>query len=340
MDAADSTATMDAPTTVKGRSKRLPRAIEADEFRLFAAAGCGRSVLPGDQLFRRGEHGRSLYVIESGEVRLSFNEDVAEKVLGPDQYFGELAVFIGDHLRSGGAVVESAGIIHEISRTAFDQLLAREPLLMADFMRRSFAYLVASETHLVQGLRQRNEDLLQTLDNLRQTRSALDTAQQLVRTDELTGLPNRRGLYTYIEDMAKLPPSEHPRALLLIDIDGFKQINDRCGHLAGDSALRAVSAEISNLAGTLELPCRLGGDEFALLGYVSDAGDLSNRAISLISAVRMLRVPALRDYRLSISVGCVLCGEGGWSAWYSAADDALYQAKGGGGDGWRLAVRI
>jgi diguanylate cyclase (GGDEF)-like protein len=191
----------------------------------------------------------------------------------------------------------------------------------------------------MQSLRRRNEDLMQTLDTLRQTRSELSFAQQLVRSDDLTGLANRRGLYRYLDESQRYPLAGKRLAVLLIDIDKFKVLNDVSGHLVGDAVLRAVADEVRAVAGPLELPCRLGGDEFALLLRVADEGDLANRALGLIAAVRGLRLPSLRERGLSISVGGVFCADpGGWSSWYSQGDLALYEAKSRGGDRWRLAL--
>ncbi len=161
-----------------------------------------------------------------------------------------------------------------------------------------------------------------------------------MRTDDLTGLANRRGLYRYLDELgSRYPLSGKRLALLLIDIDQFKLLNDLSGHLVGDAVLRAVADEIRAVAGPLELPCRLGGDEFALLLRVADDGDLANRALGLIAAIRALRLPCLREHRLTISVGGVFCADpGGWSSWYSQADLALYEAKSRGGDRWRLSL--
>lgn len=316
----------------------LGRALSDEELRLFVGAARRQAVVAGEVLFRRGEAGQSMFVIESGQIRLEFGDGLADRVLGPHEYFGELAVFIGQHSRMASAVAETGSVVHVVDQAAFECLLGEQPGLLARFMRRSFAYLVASETQLILGLRRRNEDLMQTLDSLRQTRTELSIAQQLVRTDELTGLVNRRGLYRYIEELDREALAEQHLALLLIDLDDFKRINDRNGHLAGDSALRAVAEEVRRACGPMELPCRLGGDEFALLARVSDAGDLANRAIGLVAAVRSLRLPILRDpLRLSVSIGACFCPPGkDWSNWYSRADALLYQAKVEGGDGWRL----
>jgi diguanylate cyclase (GGDEF)-like protein len=235
-------------------------------------------------------------------------------------------------------VVETEGVLFEVTQDAFMRLLEREPAVISRFMLRSFAYLVTGEQQLMQSLRRRNEDLMQTLDTLRQTRSELSVAQQLVRSDDLTGLANRRGLYRFLDESSRFPMSGKRLALLLIDIDRFKRLNDTSGHLAGDTALRAVADEVRRMAGPLELPCRLGGDEFALVLRVADEGDLANRALGLLSAIRALRLPSLREQHLTVSVGGVFCDDpGGWSSWYSQGDRALYDAKSRGGDRWRLA---
>jgi diguanylate cyclase (GGDEF)-like protein len=317
----------------------LPSVLTKEEWALLSAAGHTRAVLPGEQLFRRGDGAQTMYLIDTGQVRLSFEDGLADKILGAGQYFGELSVFVGEHVRFGNAVVESEGVLFEVSAADFAALLEREPAILARFMQRSFSYLLAGEQQLMQSLRRRNEDLMQTLDTLRQTRSELSFAQQLVRSDDLTGLANRRGLYRYLDEASRYPLSGKRLALLLIDIDKFKVLNDLSGHLVGDAVLRAVADEVRAVAGPLELPCRLGGDEFALLLRVADEGDLANRALGLIAAVRGLRLPSLRERSLSISVGGVFCADpGGWSSWYSQGDLALYEAKSRGGDRWRLAL--
>lgn len=315
------------------------RALHPEEYLSFRGAGQLQRVAAGTRLFEYGAAASCMYVVESGEVRLRFGEGLADKIIAPQQYFGELAVFTGQHLRMAGAVAETDAVVWSIDQAAFDGLLAKQPGLIAGFMRRSFAYLVAAETQLVLDLRRRNEDLLGTLDNLRQTRSQLSFAMQMVRTDELTGLPNRRGLFRFIEEMPLAVHNAEQWALLLVDVDRFKQINDACGHIAGDSALRAVADELRHAAALSEHAARLGGDEFALLVRAGDAGALANRAVAVVSAIRALRLPTAREsLRLTVSVGATLCASGSaWSAWYGRADAALYRAKQAGGDGWQLA---
>ncbi len=303
---------------------------------MLCSAGPSRRMAAGDTLFRKGEIGRSMYVIESGEIRLEFGDGIPHKLLGPREFFGELALFIGNHARVAGAVAHTECSLRVIEYPAFDHLLENEPVLLAQFMRRSFTYLVSSEQNLIANLKRRNEDLLATLDSLRQTQTLLSTANRLVRTDELTELTNRRGLYEYLENLAEHRIAGTHLVLLLVDLDHFKHINDHNGHLIGDDVLRAVANEVSQLAASCDLACRLGGDEFALLAQIDDASGLEALAARIVTAVRALRFNAVDDaLAITVSVGASLCADDAdWAVWYSQADAALYRAKGDGSNTW------
>ena len=202
----------------------------------------------------------------------------------------------------------------------------------------SFAYLVASEQQLIAHLKRRNEDLLVTLDSLRQTQTQLSTANRLVRTDELTGLTNRRGLYQFLDNLDEQRVAGTELSLLLIDLDNFKRINDEYGHLAGDEVLRAVADEVCSVAQPCDLPARLGGDEFALLAQLSDPADAATLAARIVEAISELRFASpLTMLNVTVSIGVSNCSENAdWSKWYSQADAALYRAKGEGGGTWSL----
>lgn len=316
----------------------LPRQLSDEERALFRSAGERRELQPRDVIFRRGELGRAMFVIERGRVQLEFGDGVADKLIGPLEYFGELALFIGNHARMASACAAEPTTLYVIEADAFEGLLEREPALMAHFMRRSFSYLVASEQQLISNLRRRNEDLMLTLDSLRHTRTQLNTAERLVQTDELTGLCNRRGLYAYLDGLANNLLPGHRLGLLLIDLDRFKHVNDHFGHVVGDRVLTAVAQALQSACGASDLPVRLGGDEFALLAQVACYDELETRALQIVDGVRRLRLPAPLDaVGMSVSIGGGLCtSAGSWSVWYSDADGVLYGVKGEGGDGYRL----
>ena len=318
------------------RQPLLPRELSDREFALFIGTGERREVRSGEIIFRRGELGRSMFVVESGQVRLEFGDGMPDKLIGAREFFGELTLFIGNHTRVANAVATASTIMHVIEQQAFDTVLDAEPRLLAHFMRRSFSYLVASEQQLIASLKRRNEDLMVTLDSLRQTQTQLNTAQRLVQTDELTGLCNRRGLYMFLERIEETRLPGTVLGLMLIDIDRFKQINDRCGHLMGDQVLRAIAEEVQGATSPCDLPCRLGGDEFALLAQVTGAEELAARASQIVAAVRSLRFPlADESLGVSVSIGAHLCSEeADWAVWYSETDCLLYEVKGRGGDGF------
>src|SRR5690606_31691787 len=202
----------------------LPRQLSDAEFGMFMRAGERRLLRAGGAIFRRGESGRHMYVIESGRVLLEFGDGRPDKLLGPREFFGELTLFIGNHLRVAGASVVSDAVVYLVEHSAFEALLQEQPVVMASFMRRSFAYLVSSEQQLIAHLKRRNEDLLRALDSLRRTEAELGTVQRLLRTDDLTGLCNRRGLYLYLEELDRHRQPDRQLALLLVDVDGFKRI--------------------------------------------------------------------------------------------------------------------
>ncbi len=106
--------------------------------------------------------------------------------------------------------------------------------------------------------------LVRTGLTLTEVRSFHEVREQ-ARTDELTGLPNRRVLVECAREVLQTATAARPAALLLMDLDGFKEVNDSLGHHAGDELLRAIAPRLSaGLTGS-QLAVRLGGDEFAVL---------------------------------------------------------------------------
>ena len=153
-------------------------------------------------------------------------------------------------------------------------------------------------------------------------------------TDALTGVPNRRA-FAQAADAALA--ANRDGALLLIDLDRFKAVNDRHGHAVGDAVLIGFCAVAASLLPREALLGRLGGEEFAcLLPDVSPAEALA-RAEELRRAFAGLFVPELPDLQVSVSIGVAQLRRGlGYEALMRRADAALYVAKNGGRD--RVAV--
>jgi diguanylate cyclase (GGDEF)-like protein len=170
---------------------------------------------------------------------------------------------------------------------------------------------------------------LHDLDALRLQHEQMARAADL---DTLTGIANRRAFDHALECTRTAPDAARRRiAVLLIDTDRFKQINDTYGHAAGDTALRAIAAALSAQAGPGDLVARLGGDEFAALLSDRDEAAAADVAVRMVQAVR-----ELPDCPATLSIGVAVASAGGLQAALERADEAMYAVKRAGGDGVRL----
>ncbi len=161
-------------------------------------------------------------------------------------------------------------------------------------------------------------------------RQRLAEAVRLARTDDLTGLGNRRAL---LADLARALNDDGPSILMLLDLDGFKAVNDTHGHGVGDQVLQVVAARLAEYLGAGCPLARLGGDEFAALIPDDDPVQLLGRA-------RRLRIDISRPIRLSsttltvpasIGIGLPSSDDILPTDLLRRADQALYQAKTGTG---------
>lgn len=157
----------------------------------------------------------------------------------------------------------------------------------------------------------------------------------LARHDTLTGIANRYALIEALEDtLARAQQKQRSGALLLIDLDKFKLVNDQLGHATGDTVLRSVATRLSRVVRTSELVARLGGDEFAVLLFPITREAAEAVAQRLIAAIEEITITLPeRVIRLGASCGIALFPEHGTTVeeLFIAADRALYTAKYHGG---------
>jgi diguanylate cyclase (GGDEF)-like protein len=147
----------------------------------------------------------------------------------------------------------------------------------------------------------------------------------LSNIDMLTSMPNRRHLQELAEEL--LSSSNEPSALMLFDIDQFKQINERFGHAVGDAALRLVARESREALRAQDVIGRLGGDEFVAL-LPATAVDRALRGADRITQRILVAAQAERLPPLTISVGVVTAQPNeSLSTVLARADSALYEAK-------------
>ncbi|MEP7207783.1 MAG: EAL domain-containing protein [Casimicrobiaceae bacterium] len=190
-----------------------------------------------------------------------------------------------------------------------------------------FARVGGKSSELRQNLRRTNESL----------RSAMGTIQRMATHDALTGLPNRTLLNeTLVHALATAARHHWRAALLFIDLDRFKIINDTLGHEAGDRVLQEIARRLGASAGTDHMVARLGGDEFVLVMDEIEGGEEADAMARRIT--EGLAVPLVIDGRellvaASVGVSIFPIDAGDAQSLLSHADIAMYRVKEQGGNG-------
>jgi diguanylate cyclase (GGDEF)-like protein len=186
-----------------------------------------------------------------------------------------------------------------------------------------------------------DDDLRRTEELAERVAPALENARRfqearlLADLDALTGLHNRRYFHeTLAREIARARRYARGLALVIVDIDNFKGINDRIGHLAGDAALTETAERLREAVRESDIPCRIGGDELALIlpeSRLADAELLASRIEQAVSAR-----PIARAGNMRVSTGFAEFQPNDDStSFFERADKSLYAAKkkrkGGGG---------
>jgi diguanylate cyclase (GGDEF)-like protein len=164
-------------------------------------------------------------------------------------------------------------------------------------------------------------------------KSYLDHCEEAAFTDHLSGLANRRRFERQLErEIARTTRYGHPFSLLLLDIDHFKQVNDTCGHEAGDVAIRFLAKTLQAGSRGIDLAARIGGDEFGLLLTETTLERATEVAERLRSAIKETYIPEVGYITTSVGVAeAPYCAETAKDLLLSA-DFALYEAKRQGRD--------
>ncbi|WP_243040041.1 bifunctional diguanylate cyclase/phosphodiesterase [Dyella sedimenti] len=283
--------------------------------------------------------GLSEYVMRRGRPWLGGREDIAALAASgevvPHHIGRPASCWLGVPLRVGEQVIGLVVVQSYDSKVSYglseQELLGFAALQIANsiYRRRSAIALHQANARLEHRVEERTRELRAEIARREQVQQQL---RHQVMHDPLTGLPNRGYLRDQLDRMLERMQQEPGRrcALLYLDVDRFKVINDSLGHLAGDEFLRAVSERLRRHAGESAIVARLSGDEFAMLleqvQAVSDATAVADRMLRTISAP--LRI-AGKELEPSVSVGIAI----GDASYRDAdellrdADVALYQAK-------------
>jgi diguanylate cyclase (GGDEF)-like protein len=188
-----------------------------------------------------------------------------------------------------------------------------------------FASVVTSVTEAIAGLQ------VAAVEALVDQRSR--DIETLANTDPLTGLANMRHLQSQLRhNLGLVKRYEQPFALLVIDVDGLKRVNDGQGHQAGDRVLVQVGLAMRRTIRAVDTPARIGGDEFCVLAPSQTAEAARPLAERLAAGITAETAGADTDPGVGASIGVVSCPEHGDDAetLLDAADQAMYRAKAAG----------
>ena len=298
------------------------------EIEAFHHAGRKECFGKGDVILERGDKGDSMYLVLQGSVSVSVDSESSSTGLGPGSYFGELSFINPEHRRSATIVARTECELMVLDQESAELLFSTQPRALFTLLRRACAFLVNKEEELIARLTRKNRELEQSLDYLRRTKEELDVQELLAQTDELTGLYNRRCLMEQLaKSMKRCEEAGIGLALVMLDLDNFKPINDSLGHAAGDKVLRRVGEIMRHGVRQSDLPCRLGGDEFAIV--LPDVKNHVARERSRTILRQIEGMPQLSaDTIVTASMGGTMFRTGETSDEFVArADKLLYRAK-------------
>ncbi|HEY1044492.1 MAG TPA: GGDEF domain-containing protein [Telluria sp.] len=221
-------------------------------------------------------------------------------------------------------LVATSATIHLLDPAAFPARVEIVNVILASIG-------VVAVTFITRDLHALRQRLHGQADDLRE---ALARIERLATIDELTTLSNRRHMHQLLEQEERRSGQARPTAIALIDIDHFKQINDRFGHAGGDAALRAVAREARRSLRGADTLARWGGEEFLLLMPETTLTDAIAVVERMLAAVRQLPlVDGAHAFRLTFSAGVVECQPGErFADAIRRSDKAIYEAKARGRD--------
>lgn len=270
---------------------------------------------PGEVLMSLGEVNDYLYLILDGELKVQTGQGAHHHylVLQAGECAGELSM------------VDSKEVSAIVSAVTDSQLLriGREAL----WSLIEGCHTIARNLFYILSLRLRESN--KAINDALEQRAYFEKAAYL---DSLTGINNRRWLdKAFTRELERCRKNGEPLSLAFVDIDHFKQFNDRHGHLAGDIALRAVAQAMVRTLRPTDLLARYGGEEFAVLFPGADGAiivDIAERLRRIIGQLKLKNYDGTELPRISLSVGLATRqAEESVEHFMGRADQALYRAK-------------
>jgi diguanylate cyclase (GGDEF)-like protein len=276
----------------------------------------------GDVLFREGDPGDHLYIIRGGRIRIGIRlpdgseHSIAELASG--DFLGEMSIF--DHApRSATCRALEAASLLALSREEFSAIIAEHPHIALKLMYR----MLNVATQRLRGTGEIASDMVLWGES----------AQKRAITDELTGAYNRRFLEDSLDGyVAEAAEKGRPLSLAMVDLDHFREVNERYGHEKADVVIKAVVGLFRTLLGASAVVARYGGDEFVLILPGLDARAAAEALGRVCAAIAGFDAFTAADggvTRVTASMGVAAypADAADVATLRTTADAALYRAK-------------
>ena len=272
------------------------------------------TLRPGAVLLELGQRNANSYLLVSGRLAIHLDADnkIPVAYVEPGECVGEISILDEEAASASVVAVDPS------------HLLMTNPDHLWELMRGEHA-IALNLMHIFTDRIRRNNAAI--LDNLKQQAQL----RAISTIDPLTGLHNRRWMNEmFLRQIDRSARSGEALSLAVIDIDHFKSVNDRHGHLAGDQVLAQIARMMQNHFRPSDLLARYGGEEFCVLLPAADVGAASAALDRLRASIERTPIPLSEGEPLPVTVSSgVAQWREGWSLddIVRSADQALYRAK-------------
>jgi diguanylate cyclase (GGDEF)-like protein len=276
----------------------------------------------GQTLFREGEAGKEMYILAEGKVAISISlPDGTEQQIAqfaPGDFFGEMSIF-DNAPRSATCRALTPSVVFSLPKDAFSHIIAQQPRIALKLMYR----MLNVTTQRLRGTSQFVSEMVLWGES----------ARKRAITDELTGVYNRR----FLEDslggyVSEAGEKGAPLSLVMVDLDHFRDINEKFGNQKGDELIKVASGVFRSVLQDKGVIARYGGDEFVII--LPHTGSADATALMTKACQEVARLQVLKDQkgvvtRVTSSMGVASFPEHATdvATLRIAADAALYRAK-------------
>lgn len=170
--------------------------------------------------------------------------------------------------------------------------------------------------------------IIMYVKNIQKQKKEMEKLMEEANIDQLTGLYNKASTREMIENFL-CQNTNSTYALMMLDIDNFKKVNDNFGHVFGDKVIAKMAKRLKSLFKATDIVGRIGGDEFMVfMPHVSDTAVVQARAAEILKSFESFIINEIENYNVSFSIGiCMGNGVNNFNKLYHYADLALYEAK-------------